>query len=430
MIGLGIVAVPTGLIASAMTKINDIKSDMIIRLISGIFTLILIMNSCNNTLDIDKKAERIHTETLTLDSHTDTPMDMLRWNADISQNLDGSPWDGKVDIPRMQVGGLDAIFFAAWVGQGPRTPEGNRRANDKVNRMIQAIHNAVEANSDRTKLALTADDARCISKTGKHAIYIGIENGYAIGRDLSEIERFYNLGARYITLCHVENNDICDSSNDTTEHNGLSEFGKNVVREMNRLGMLVDVSHVSDKAFYDVLETSGVPVIVSHSCARAICDNPRNISDEMLLALAEKGGVIQVAIYTEYVKTPEPNPEREAVEKALDEKYPNYDQMTEEEKKPILEEHYALREKYPLKLATVSDFVDHIDYIVKLVGIDYVGIGTDFDGGGELIGLRDVSQMPNITKELLKRGYSMQDIQKIWSGNFLRVFREVEKGKE
>jgi len=400
---------------------------MVKRLISGISALLFIMNSCSTTLDNDRKAERIHREILTLDSHTDTPMDMLRWDADISKNLDGSPWDGKVDLPRMQAGGLDAIFFATWVGQGPRTPEGNRKANSKVNRMIQAIHNAIKINNDRTELALTADDARRIAKSGKHAIYIGIENGYAIGQDLNEIERFYNLGARYITLCHVENNDICDSSNDTTEHNGLSEFGKKVVLEMNRLGMIVDISHVSDKTFYDVLEISSVPVIASHSCARAICDNPRNITDDMLLALAKKGGVIQVAIYTEYVKTPEPNPERDAAEKALDEKYPNYDQMTEEQKKPILQEHYELERKYPRRLASISDFIDHIDHIVNLIGIDHVGIGTDFDGGGELVGLMNVSQMPNITKELLKRGYSKKDIHKIWSGNFLRVFREVEK---
>lgn len=402
---------------------------MIIRLISGVFTFLLIMNSCSNTLDIDKKTERIHREILTLDSHTDTPMDILRWQADISRNLDGTPWDGKVDLPRMQAGGLDAVFFAAWVGQGPRTPAGNRKANDKVSRTIQAIHDAVAANSERAELALTADDAQRIVQSGKHAIYIGIENGYAIGRDISQVERFYNMGARYITLCHTKNNDICDSSNDTTEHGGLSEFGKEVVREMNRLGMIIDVSHVSDKTFYDVLALSTVPVIASHSCARAVCDNPRNLSDEMLKALAEKGGVVQVAIYTEYVKTPAPNPEREAAEKAFNEKYSHYSKMTEEEKKPVLLEWYAIDKKYPMELASVSDFVDHIDHIVNLIGIDHVGIGTDFDGGGELSDLRDVSQMPNITKELLRRGYSKEDIQKIWSGNFLRVFREVEQGK-
>jgi len=391
-----------------------------------LFLLISILN-CSSDAFWDWRADRIHREILTLDSHTDTPMDMLRWDADIRQNLDGTPWDGKVDLPRMQAGGLDAVFFAAWVGQGPRTPEGNRKANDKVKRTIQAIHNAIEANSDHAEMALTADDACRIEKTDKRAIYIGIENGYAIGQDLSEIERFYNLGVRYITLCHVKNNDICDSSNDTTEHGGLSPFGKSLIKEMNRLGMIVDVSHVSDDAFYDVLKLSKAPIIASHSCARAICDNPRNLSDEMLLALAEKGGVIQVAIYTEYVKTPEPNPEREAAEKALDEKYPDYNTMTEEEKKPVLKEHYALREKYPMKLANVADFIDHIDHIVKVVGIDHVGIGTDFDGGGELIGLRDVSQMPNITRELLRRAYSKKNIGKIWSGNFLRVFRETER---
>ncbi|MGC9364606.1 MAG: membrane dipeptidase [Fidelibacterota bacterium] len=399
------------------------------RRIIGLFILLVLIGSCNPSSSFDQRAGRIHQELLTLDSHTDTPIDMVRWNADIGQNLADSSWGGKVDLPRMQKGGLDAIFFAAWIGQGPRTPEGYHQAREKVNRTIQAIHDAVAKNSDRAELALTADDAGRITKAGKHAIYIGIENGYAIGLDLREIEHYYNLGARYMTLCHTKNNDICDSSNDTTEHHGLSEFGKRVVREMNRLGMMVDLSHVSDESFYDVLEITTAPVIVSHSCARAICDNPRNLSDDMLLALAENGGVIQLAVYTEYVKTPEPNPEREAALQALDTKYPNYEQMTEEEKNAVRREYYAIRKQYPLKLATVSDLVDHIDHIVSLIGIDYVGIGTDFDGGGELADLQDVSQMPNITKELLRRGYPKKDIQKIWSGNFLRVFRAVEQSR-
>lgn len=397
--------------------------------INGFVILMLLITGCNPSSSFDQRAGRIHRELLTLDSHTDTPIDMVRRNADIGQNLADSSWGGKVDLPRMQKGGLDAIFFAAWIGQGPRTPEGYRQAGEKVNRTIQAIHDAVVKNSDRAELALTAADAGRIVKAGKHAVYIGIENGYAIGVDLREIERYYNLGARYMTLCHTKNNDICDSSNDTTEHHGLSEFGKRVVREMNRLGIMVDLSHVSDESFYDVLEITTAPVIVSHSCARTVCDNPRNLSDDMLLALAENGGVIQLAVYTEYVKTPEPNPEREAALQALDAKYPNYEQMTEEEKNAVRREYYAIRKQYPLKLATVSDLVDHIDHIVSLIGIDYVGIGTDFDGGGELADLQDVSQMPNITKELLRRGYSKKNIQKIWSGNFLRVFRAVEQSR-
>jgi len=397
------------------------------RLQFGLLFLSIAILNCSSGAFSDRRADRIHRQILTLDSHTDTPMDMLRWDADISQNLDGTPWDGKVDLPRMQAGGLDAVVFAAWIGQGPRTQEGNRKANDKVNRTIQTIHDAIAANSDRAELALTANDAYSIEKTGKRAIYIGIENGYAIGKDLNSIKTFYDIGARYITLCHVKNNDICDSSNDTTEHGGLSPFGKKVVREMNQLGMIVDISHVSDAAFYDVLKLSKAPIIASHSCSRAICNNPRNLSDAMLLALAEKGGVIQVAIYTDYVKAPEPNPEREDAFKALNKKYPDYNNMTEEEKKPVLLEWYETDKKYPRKLATVADFVDHIDHIIKVVGIDHVGIGTDFDGGGELMGLRDISRMPNITRELLRRDYSKKDIGKIWGLNFLRVFREVEQ---
>ncbi|MCK4716694.1 MAG: membrane dipeptidase, partial [Candidatus Marinimicrobia bacterium] len=190
------------------------------RLQFGLLFLSIAVLNCSSNVYLDWRTNRIHRQVLTLDSHTDTPMDMLRWDADISQNLDGSPWDGKVDLPRMLKGNLDAVVFAAWVGQGPRTPEGNWKANNKVSRTIQAIHDAVEANSDRAELALTADDACRIEKTGKHAIYIGIENGYAIGKDLNSIKTFYDMGARYITLCHVKNNDICDSSNDTTEHGG------------------------------------------------------------------------------------------------------------------------------------------------------------------------------------------------------------------
>ncbi|MBN1999201.1 membrane dipeptidase, partial [candidate division KSB1 bacterium] len=237
------------------------------------------------------------------------------------------------------------------------------------------------------------------------------------------------MGVRYITLCHVRNNDICDSSNDPAgaEHNGLSEFGKQAVAEMNRLGIMVDVSHISDKSFYDVLEYSQAPVMASHSSARAICDNPRNLDDRMIRALAKNGGVMQICILSDYVKTLPVNPLREAKLDSLRNIYGPWADITDEKvKQKYLEEYNAVNDRYPRPRATVADVVDHIDHVVKLVGIDYVGIGTDFDGGGGVEGCDDVSEMGNITAELLKRGYSQQQIAKIWGGNFLRVFQQVE----
>jgi len=196
---------------------------------------------------------------------------------------------------------------------------------------------------------------------------------------------------------------------------------------MNKIGMIVDVSHISDKSFYDVLEVTRAPVIASHSCARAVCDNPRNLSDDMLLKLKENGGVIQLCILSSYIKETEPNPEREAAFDKLREKYKNFENLSREERAKAREEWREISRKYPRKLATVSDAVDHIDHIVKTIGIDYVGIGTDFDGGGGLKDCYDVSEMPNITKELVKRGYDKEDIRKIWGGNFIRVFKEVNR---
>jgi membrane dipeptidase len=235
------------------------------------------------------------------------------------------------------------------------------------------------------------------------------------------------LGARYITLAHTKNNDICDSSTDPLgpENNGLTAFGAQVVKEMNRLGMIVDVSHVSDKSFYDVLKVTKAPVIASHSSCRALCGSPRNISDDMLLALKENGGVVQICILTSYLKTPEPNPEMDARIKELKEKYGEYSALTDDVKKIVRKEFSDIKSKYE-KLATVKDIVDHIDHVVQVIGIDYVGIGSDFDGGGGVEGCRTVAEMKNITIEMLRRGYTKNDIKKIWGGNFMRVFRKVE----
>ncbi|MFC1636301.1 dipeptidase, partial [Planctomycetota bacterium] len=371
------------------------------------------------------RAARIHAEVLTIDTHVDTPLRFLRSNFDLGERHDPRKSSSKVDLPRMKEGGLDAVFFAVYVGQGPRTPEGNSKAKERALRTFDAIYETIQAHSNIAELALIPDDAYRIEKKGKRAIYIGMENGYSIGNDISLIRQYYDLGARYITLCHTRNNDICDSSTDKPEHHGLSTFGEKVVAEMNRLGMLIDVSHISDKAFYDVLEISKAPVLASHSCARALCDHPRNLNDEMLKKLAEKKGVIQMCVLSSYVKKSAQNPEREAALKAFRQKDKNLRELSDRERRNAQRERRILDKKYPRRLATVSDAVDHIDHIVRVAGIDHVGIGTDFDGGASLDGCYDVSELGNITLELVRRGYTEQQIRKIWGGNFMRVFRKA-----
>ncbi len=389
--------------------------------------LVFLLSSCSFTERMHHKAARIHRNALTIDTHCDTPLRLMEKDFNIAGINDALETGSKVDFPRMKQGGLDASFFAVFIGQGERTPEGNQRAIEKAGEIFDAIHQAVKSHPDMASLATQPEDAAEIANTDKRAIYTGIENGYAIGRDTSLIRKYYQWGARYMTLCHTKNNDICDSSNDTTEHNGLSAFGREVVRKMNETGMMIDVSHISDKSFFDVIALSKTPVIASHSCARAICDNPRNMSDSMLVALAANDGVIQMCILSSYVKTPIPYPERDSAKQAVRDLHGDYYSLNDSAKAAFFADWYAVDRKFPPQLATVSDVVDHIDHIVKVAGIDHVGIGTDFDGGGGVDGCFDVSQMENITLELVKRGYSEEDIDKIWGSNFLRVFNEVQQ---
>ncbi len=384
----------------------------------------------NSSKEISRdEAVGIHQSLLTIDSHTDTPLRFSRRSTDLSKRSDPRRRGGKLDFPRMQEGGLDGVFFAVFVGQGPRTPEENEKVKREALMLFDSIHAVVDRSADLAAIALYADDLEAISQQGKKAVYIGIENGYPVGKDLSLVSRFYDLGARYITLCHTRNNDICDSSTDRDgpEHGGISDFGREVVREMNRLGIMIDVSHMSDEAFDDVVEVSKAPVIASHSNARVVCDNPRNLSDEMLLKLADNGGVIQLCLVSDYVAEMPAYPERDSARKVLWAKYDNWSEMDDSAKLALEQEYYDLNRKYPPNLATVSQFCDHIDHVVDLVGIDHVGFGSDYDGGAALEDCFDVTELPNITHELLIRGYSRSDLQKFWSGNLLRVMKEVEK---
>jgi len=386
---------------------------------------LLLTGGCIDTESrIIKKAEKIHESILTVDTHCDTPLNLMKAGFDVGKKHDY----GCVDFPRMKEGGLNAEFFAVFTAQGPRDDSSYNRAHNRALKIFRTIHESVGKNSAMAEIAYTAEDAYRLKKDGKIAVFIGVENGYPVGKDLSRIKQYYDLGARYITLSHSKNNDICDSSTDPAgpEHGGLSVFGEEVVKEMNRLGIMVDVSHISDEAFYDVLKISKVPVIASHSSCRALCENPRNLSDDMLLALKENGGVIQICILSNYLKSPEANPELDSAISSIRKKYGNPETLDELKRQQMREEIREAQNKFE-KLATVKDAVNHIDHVVQVIGIDYVGIGTDFDGGGRIEGCMTVAEMKNITVELVRRGYTKKDIEKIWGGNVMRVLRFAEE---
>jgi microsomal dipeptidase-like Zn-dependent dipeptidase len=349
--------------------------------------------------DLYKKAKEIHRKIISLDSHTDTPM-FFKYGIDIGKTnpvLKINPeelgmksdvaidYEIKADIPKMQRGMLDAVVMVAYLPQGARTTHASEKAAAKAFSILDTLLKQIDKNKDTAGQAITTADLQRLKKEGKKAILLGLENGYGIGKNLADLQKLADKGVVYITLCHNGHNDICDSHKGNLEHNGLSEYGKNVVKEMNRLGIIVDISHTSEKTSFDVLELSEYPIIASHSSVKALCNSSRNISDNLMKAIARKGGVIQVCLYKSFIRKS--------------------------------------------GVATVKDAVDHIDYIVKKVGIDYVGIGSDFDGGGELTGLKNAGDMPQITLELLRRGYSEKAIAKIWGGNFMRVLEAVKTKK-
>lgn len=398
---------------------------MLKSLLFYVFIVFVLLSCKHKVLD----ANKVHQKATTIDTHCDTPMRFLRMPFDI--NMEHEAPSSRVDIPRMEKGGLDAIFFAIFTGQRQRTEENYALAYQMAHQMIDSTEKALLENNDVAELAQASADAKKIEADNKRAIYLGMENGFPLAKDISRVEEFYNRGIRYITLAHTKNNDICDSSTDKegAEHNGVSEFGSKVIMEMNRLGMLIDVSHISDKAFYDVLEQSKTPVFASHSSVRSLCDHPRNMDDDMIKALAKNGGVIQICILGAYIQAEDTTSQNYLKKEELRLKYNNWNYESDEQRKKAWAEWREINEQYPPILPTISDAVDHIDYVVNLVGVDYVGIGSDFDGGGGLQDCVDVADFPKITEELVNRGYSEGEIIKIWGGNFLRVFEAVEKAR-
>ncbi len=361
------------------------------------------------------KARRISAEAIGIDSHIDTIQHVLVDNVDLANRLP----NGMADFPRMREGGMKAPFFALWVPVYYKGSEAIRRTLD----LRDAMQRVLDAHPDQIELATGAGDIERIVKSRKIAAFLSIEGGHQIDDDLAVLRIYYRLGIRAMTLTHFKNNNWADSSTDKPAHNGLTPFGKDVVREMNRLGMLVDVSHVSDKTFYDALAVSSKPVIVSHSSSRAISNIPRNVTDDMLRALAKNGGVIGINFGEGFIS----QKDVAALQSAITANSSAPPQMDGK----ILDE-YANKEfrkdlaDMKTGLATISDVADHVDHIVKVAGIDHVGIGSDFDGiTSPPEGLADISKMPSLVAELLKRGYSEPDIKKILGGNYLRVIREV-----
>ncbi len=372
-------------------------------------------------------AKRIHNSLTTIDTHCDTPMKFVNNGFDISVSHKAP--ESRVDIPRMEEGGLDAIFFAIFTSQKPRTSDTYQQTYELANQMIDSTIVSLDRNKKSAGLALSTNDLQKLEAENKRAIFLGMENGFPIANDINRIKEFYDKGVRYLTLCHTSNNDICDSSTDPkgAEHHGVSEFGKEVIKEMNKLGMIIDVSHISDTAFYDVIKYSKAPVVASHSSVRSVCDHARNMSDDMIKLLAKNDGVIQICILGDYIKSPDTTSTHYIKIQELKKKYNNFQYKNDDERKQCWAEWDEINIKYPQVLPTISDAVDHIDYVVNLVGVDHVGIGSDFDGGGGLADCTNVADFPLITLELLKRGYSEKDIAKIWGGNFLRVFKKVEQ---
>jgi len=353
-----------------------------------IFVIIYLFKLNYDKNKLFEKANKIHNNIITLDTHCDINLKNFTDSINYSQNL-----NTQCNIPKMEAGGLDVAWFIVFTGQGELNEKGYKKAYDNAVLKFNAIHNLVDNYaSEKIELALTSDDVREIHKKGKRVAMIGVENGYPIGLDIKNVEKFYNMGARYMSLAHNGHSQLSDSNTGEYDgiylHNGLSKLGIEVIREMNRLGIMIDISHPSKEAIRQMIRLSKAPVIASHSSARSLCDHSRNLDDEQLAWIKNNGGVVQTVAFKSYLNSEKSNNNISV---------------------------------------NVSDFVNHIDYLVNTIGINHVGISSDFDGGGGIEGWNDASETFNITLELVRRNYSEVEIEKLWSGNLLRVLDEVSE---
>ena len=374
---------------------------------------------------VTARARALHERAIVIDTHADTTQRLV---FDPRFDIGERHSDGNVDLPRMREGGLDALFFSIWVPSDVTGPSAVKRALDQ----IDAVREAVRTHPNDLVLATTAADVRRAAAAHKIAALMGMEGGHMIDDDLRLLRTYAALGVRYLTLTHFKNNNWADSSTDKPAHNGLTAFGKNVIGELNRLGVMVDISHVSDKTFYDVLALTRVPVVASHSSCRAIDGHPRNMSDDMLRALARNGGVVMINYHAGFlsdafrVASEKRNGDIVAAMSAMSKKCGGNEACTTLESERI--DHEAMANGQLPKVGWEL-IVDHIDHAVRIAGADHVGLGSDFDGATMPLGLEDASKLPKITEALLRKGYSDRDVEKILGGNILRVMEEVEAGR-
>ncbi|MBO3117795.1 dipeptidase [Winogradskyella sp. DF17] len=425
---------------------------MTLKITIPLFVLTILLSSCKpdkpkTDEELITYAKNIHKRVITLDTHCDINVKNFTDSINYTQRL-----DTQVNLPKMIEGGLDVVWFIVYTGQDSLTVEGFEKAYDNAISKFDAIHRLVnEYAPGKIELATTSEDVRRLQAKGKKVAMIGIENGYPIGLNLSNVKKFYDKGARYMSLSHNGHSQLCDSNTGESDgvwlHNGLSDFGKEVIKEMNRVGMMIDVSHPSKEAMRQMIELTKAPIIASHSSARALCNHSRNLDDEQLQWLKDNRGVIQTVAFKSYVseeKSIARSKKTKEISKSIaDSMGVTYYSRRElrnidkQKRDSIIDSGYLQKintlartkisnmEGFPPEV-NVSDFVDHIDYLVKTIGIDHVGISSDFDGGGGIEGWSDASETLNVTLELVRRGYTEEQIEKLWSGNLLRVLDEVQ----
>lgn len=416
-----------------------------------LFAVSLLITSCETKenardLTLEERALAIHKAVITIDTHDDINVSNFTDSINYSQRL-----NTQVNLPKMEEGGLDVAWFIVYTGQDSLSPNGYEKAAENAMSKFDAIHRLCEQLApDRIELALTSQDVRRIHEAGKKVAMIGVENAYPMGENLKNFEIYHKLGARYVSLAHNGHSQFSDSNTGESDsiwmHNGLSDLGKKAVEEMNRLGIMIDISHPSRDAVMQMLELSKAPIIASHSSARALCNHSRNLDDEQLIRLKENGGVVQTVAFGAYLNT-EKSAARDSYMKSLRAfvadslglPWSDWSQFRslDASQQALIMENYPRILEISDNLASnrtdappavdVSDFVDHIDYMVQKIGIDHVGISSDFDGGGGISGWTDASETFNVTLELVKRGYSEEDIRKLWGGNLLRVLDEVQE---
>lgn len=412
--------------------------------ILGLLGLMIVASCTTQTETLEEKARRIHESVITIDTHDDINVANFTDSINYTQRL-----NTQVNLPKMDEGRLDVAWLIVYTGQGDLTEEGYASAEMNAMSKFDAIHRLVEEYApDQIGLATSSDEVRSLIAEGKKVAMIGVENAYPIGEDLGNFELYRDKGARYVSLSHNGHSQFSDSNTGEADgflHEGLSELGKEAIVEMNRLGMMIDVSHPSKEAMRQMIALSKAPIIASHSSARALCDHSRNLDDEQLLWMKENGGVVQTVAFSSYLNTEKHNARNEymqairtrlAAEKGLEWYNRSELRNLDADKRTAFMSYYreivaeadelvANDPEAPTGV-TVADFVDHIDYMVNLIGIDHVGISSDFDGGGGVGGWQDASETFNVTLELVKRGYSEEDIQKLWGENLLRVLDEVQ----